>query len=146
MWEDPSHPEIKRIYIRKMCLRHTKTKPHYNKAIVFANIPRKQFLGLRNKKQSPDRGKKCCNSTVFQSYIRLRLRSHSAVILPQKNMAAVDGERLNEGKPELVRQIKTARCCRSVCVCADEYAPQQLKEEAEREASPRIHARPDTFH
>lgn len=61
-------------------------------------------------------------------------------------MAAVDGERLNEGKPELVRQIKTARCCRSVCVCADEYAPQQLKEEAEREASPRIHARPDTFH
>lgn len=46
------------------------------------------------------------------------------------------------GKPELVRQIKTARC-RSVCVCADEYAPQQLKEEAEREReSPQIHARP----
>jgi len=50
-------------------------------------------------------------------------------------MAAVDGERLNGGETGAGEADKTARCCQSVCVCADEYAPQQLKEEAERVGS-----------
>ncbi len=65
-------------------------------------------------------------SVLYPSSSALALCCHPA---SEKHGGSCRGERLNVGKPELVRQIKTARC-RSVCVCADEYAPQ---EEAGRE-------------